>query len=98
MWKVMLMMKMPEVKSESRLVVSDFLRPHGLYVAHQAPLSMEFSRQEYWNGLPFPTPGDLPDPGIELCLLHLLHWQADSLPTAPPEKPLRWCYLALKFI
>ena len=34
-------------------------------VAHQAPLSMEFSSQEYWSGLPFPTPGDLPDPGIE---------------------------------
>jgi len=35
-------------------------------VAHQAPLSMEFPRQEYWSGLPFPSPGDLPDPGIEL--------------------------------
>ena len=34
-------------------------------VAHQAPLSMEFSRQEYWSELPFPPPGDLPDPGIE---------------------------------
>ena len=34
-------------------------------VIHQAPLSTEFSRQEYWSGLPFPTPGDLPDPGIE---------------------------------
>ena len=34
-------------------------------VAHQTPLSMGFSRQEYWNGLPLPTPGDLPDPGIE---------------------------------
>ena len=34
-------------------------------VAHQASLSMRFSRQEYWHGLPFPTPGDLPDPGIE---------------------------------
>ena len=34
-------------------------------VAHQAPLSMEFSRQEYWSGLLFPSPGDLPDPGIE---------------------------------
>ena len=34
-------------------------------MAHQAPLSMEFSRQEYWSGLPFPTPGDLPDPGME---------------------------------
>ena len=35
-------------------------------VAHQAPLSMEFPRQEYWNRLPFSSPGDLPDPGIEL--------------------------------
>ena len=34
-------------------------------IAHQAPLSMEFSRQEYWHGLPCPSPGDLPDPGIE---------------------------------
>ena len=34
-------------------------------VAHQAPLSMEFSRQEYWSGLPFPSPGDLPNSGIE---------------------------------
>ena len=34
-------------------------------VAHQAPLSMGFSRQEYWSGLPFPSPGELPDPGIE---------------------------------
>ena len=34
-------------------------------VAHQAPLSVEFSRQEYWSGLPFASPGDLPDPGIE---------------------------------
>ena len=35
-------------------------------VSHQAPLSMEFSRQEYWSGLPFPSPGDLPDPATEL--------------------------------
>ena len=35
-------------------------------VAHQLPLSIRFSRQEYWNGLPFSSPGDLPDPGIEL--------------------------------
>ena len=48
----------------SRSVVSDSLRPHGL-VAYQAPLSVGFSRQECWNGLPFPSPGDLPDPGIE---------------------------------
>ena len=35
-------------------------------IAHQAPLFMEFSRQDYWSGLPFPSPGDLPNPGIEL--------------------------------
>ena len=45
-------------------------------VAHQAPLSVEFSRQEYWIGLPFLPPGDLPDPGIKP--MHLLHWQVDS--------------------
>ena len=38
-------------------------------VTHQAPLSMEFSRQEYWNGLPCPLPGDLPNPGIKLMSL-----------------------------
>ena len=48
-------------------------------VARQAPLSMGFSRQEYWSGLPFPPPGDLPDPETEPRLLRLLHWQADSL-------------------
>ena len=50
-------------------------------VAHQAPLSMEFSRQEDWSELPFPSPGDLPDPGIEPKSPTL---QADSLPTEPP--------------
>ena len=49
-------------------------------VAYQGPLSMEFSRQEYWSGLPFPSPGDIPDPGIEPHLLCLLPQQADSLP------------------
>ena len=42
-------------------------------VAHQAPLSMGFSRQEYWSGLPRPPPGDLSVPGIDSFLLHLLH-------------------------
>ena len=42
-------------------------------VAHQAPLSMGFSRQEYWSGLPFPPPGDLPNPGIKPMSLRLLH-------------------------
>ena len=45
-------------------VVSDSLQPQGLS-SHQAPLSMGFPRQEYWSGLPFPFPGDLPDPGIK---------------------------------
>ena len=49
-------------------------------VARQAPLSMGFSRQEYWSGLPFPTPGDLPDQGSNPCLWCLLHWQTDSSP------------------
>ena len=48
--------------------MSDSLRPPWT-VAHQAPLSMEFFRHEYWNGLPFPSPGDLPDPGIEHALI-----------------------------
>ena len=49
-----------------------------------APLSTGFPRQEYWSGLPFPTPGDLPDQGIELGSPALL---ADSLPSEPPGKP-----------
>ena len=53
-------------------------------LAHQAPLSMEFSRQEYWNGLPFPSPRDLLDPGIKPRSPAL---QADSLPSEPPGKP-----------
>ena len=52
-------------------------------VAYQAPLSMEFSRQEYWSGLPFPSPGDLSDPGIEPKSPAL---QADTLPSEPPGK------------
>ena len=51
-------------------------------VARQAALSMEFSGQEYWSGLPFPTPGDLPDPGIEL---ESPAWKADSLPLSHLE-------------
>ena len=52
-------------------------------VAHQAPPSMGFSRQEYWSGSPFPSPGDLPDPGIELRSPAL---QADVLPSEPPGR------------
>ena len=49
---------------------------------------MGIFRQENWTGLPFPPLGDLPDPGIELYLLCLLHWQADSSPAEPLGKPL----------
>ena len=49
-------------------------------------LSMEFSRQEYWSGLPFPSPGDLPDPGIEPRSTTL---QTDCLPSEPPGKPIK---------
>ena len=49
-------------------------------VAHQAPLSMGFPRQEYWSGLPFPSPGDLMTQRLNPCLLHLLHWSVCSLP------------------
>ena len=59
-------------------------------VARQAPLSMGCPRQEYWSGLPFPPPGDLSEPGSNLYPLCLLHWQADSLPLAPPGKLHTW--------
>ena len=61
--------------------MSDFAIPWT--VAYQAPLSMEFSRQEYWSGLPFLSPGDLSDPGIEPRSLAL---QEDTLPSELPGK------------
>ena len=56
-------------------------------VAHQTPLSLGFSRQEYWSGLPCPPPVDLPNPGIKPTSLKSLYWQACSLPLAPLGKP-----------
>ena len=53
-------------------------------VAHQAPVSMGFSRQEYWTGLPFPSPGDLPNPGIKPGSPAL---RTDFLLSEPPRKP-----------
>ena len=53
-------------------------------IARQAPLSMGFSKQEYWSGLPFPSPGDLPDPRIKPGSPAL---QTDSLPSEPPGRP-----------
>ena len=62
--------------TESRLTLSP--------VAHQAPLSTGFSRQEYWSRLPFPPSGALPNPGIAQMSLH---WKVESLPLYPPGKP-----------
>ena len=69
-----------EMKSLSRVRL--FATPWT--IAHQAPPCMGFSRQEYWSGFPFPSPGDLPDPGIEPKSPAL---QADALPSEPPGKP-----------
>ena len=73
-----------KVISVSLSVMSDSVTPRT--GVHQAPLSMGFSRQEYWNGLPFPSPGDPPDPGIKPMSSAL---QADSLPSEPPGKPIQ---------
>ena len=69
------------VKSLSRVWL--FVTPWT--VAHQAPPSVGFSRQEYWSGLPFPSPGDLPDPGIEPRSSAL---RADALTSEPPGSPI----------
>ena len=66
----------------SHSVMSDSLRP---WEAHQAPQSVGFSRQEYWSGLPFPSPADLPDPGIKPRSPTL---QAGALTSEPWGKPL----------
>ena len=70
---------LPIVKSLSRVL----LFAARWTVAYHVPLLMGFSRQEYWSGLPFPSPGDLPDPGIEPRSPAL---QADALPSEPPGK------------
>ena len=70
------------VQCVSRSVLSDFATPWT--VACQVPLSMGFSRQKYWRGLPFPPSGDIPDSGIEPGSPSL---QADSLLSEPPGKP-----------
>ena len=71
----------------SRSVVSDSASPWT--VARQAPLSMEFSRQEYWSGWLFLSPGDLLEPGIKSRSPTLL---ADPLPSEPPGKPDQMAY------
>ena len=90
----------PQVESEnvSCSVMSDSVTP--CTVAHQGPLSMEFSRQEYWSELPFPSPGYLPDPGIEPRSPAL---QVDSLPSEPPgysseQSPTEWATVKIQFM
>ena len=63
-------------------------------VARQSPLSMRFSRQEYWSGLPFPTPGIFLTQGSNPCFLH---WQADSLPLRPQGRLLGLTVIRFKF-
>ena len=73
-------MKWSELKSLSRVRLFAIL----WIVAYQAPPSIGFSMQEYWSGLPFPSPGDLPDPGIKPGSPAL---EADALTSEPPGKP-----------
>ena len=65
-------------------------------IDHWALLSMRFSRQEYWSGLPCPPSGDLPNLGIEPTSPSLLYWQAGSLLLEPPGKP-QVCYITSFF-
>ena len=74
-----------------------------LTVPRQAPLYMGFSRQEYWGGLPFPSPGDLPNPGSNPCLLCILHGKWILYPLSLWRSPARsgqWCKIlhALLFV
>ena len=72
----------------SRSVMFDSLQPRGLQPIRFL-LSMEFSRQEYWSGLPLPSPGDLPDPEIKVASLASPTLTGGFFTTGPPEKPLR---------
>ena len=64
-------------------------------IAYQAPLSMEFLRQEDWSGMPFPSPSDPPVPGIDLHPLCLLHWQAGFSLLAPPYRQVYLEYIGI---
>ena len=64
-------------------------------VACQAPLSMGFSRQEYWRGMPCCPPGNFPNTGSKLGFLVAPHWQAGSLPLGPPGKPPSHLYVLI---
>ena len=87
--------KQRETEGERDPVTTVFMRAHSIVsdslqpwtVAPQAPLSIEFSRQLYWSGLPFPSLGDLPDPGIELTFLVSSALAGRFSTTVPPGKP-----------
>ena len=74
--------RMSKIKVKSLSCVQLFATPWT--ITYQTPLSMGFSKQEYWSGFPFLSPGDLPDPGIKPRSPAL---QADALPSEPPGKP-----------
>ena len=79
--------------SVGRSVVSDSATPRT--AAREAPLSVGFSRQEYWRRLPFPFPGDLRNPGIEPCSQEL---QADTIPSELPRKPSFWRAQSMSYL
>ena len=85
-------MQHPNGKMDGCLVAQSCLFATSWTVAHQAPLSMGLSRQEYWSGLPFPFSGDLPNPGIEPTSPAL---QADALLTELHRKPHRMLNVTL---
>ena len=74
---------MGESESNSEVAQSCLSLCDPMDCSHQAPPSMGFSRQEYWRGLPFPSPGDLPNPGIQPGSPAL---EADALPSEPPAE------------
>ena len=82
MGKILLFHNLKE--SESEVTESCLTLCDPMDCSQQAPLTMRFSRQDYWSGLPFPSPGDLPDPRIEPRSPTL---QADALPSELPGKP-----------
>ena len=77
-------------ESESEVAQSSPTLCDPMDCSYQAPLSMGFSRQQYWSGLPFPSPGDVPNPGIEPGSPSL---QTDTLPSEPPGKSLAKMYI-----
>ena len=81
---IFLKQRFPEMKVKAKSLRHVWFSATPWTVAYQDPLSMEFSRQEYWSGFPFPPPGDLPDRGIEPRSPAL---QADTLSSEPLGKP-----------